>query len=430
MSSDAYTGDSSKQRLLVVGCGPAGIAVVRGLARDFRIVVVDPKDYYEYTPGILRGFVNSQQLDSLHVTLRDVINGFESVSHLHGTVVSLGMHSAEVRLGDGSAISVPFDFAVLATGSQYSGGGLWKVTGAPGEEGWTRLSDRRAGLHSAQEQLRNINRRNGTAIVLGAGLVGVELAAELAHFMPELKVVMASRSPDVLPTMPEAAREYAMGWLTRHGVILKLGKHVPVGGEAEFLGIEGPCVVYNCAGIKMRNEFAAQLNCCDETGAILVNHAMQVLCNRPSTSMSEIEDARVAGTDHLSTEGVNLRSYCPFEHIFALGDCVCLDDAAYSLSKDIYPAEAAAEIVIQNLRNLLSAENGRKLFDLQQLRVPLNEFIICSLGPDDAVFASNGSVLATGWAAATMKNQIESTKMGQYRQQFWGSLVWSLVPHW
>lgn len=61
-------------------------------------------------------------------------------------------------------------------------------------------------------------------ILLGAGLVGVELAAELIHFFPTLKIALADRCETVLPTLPKDAQDYAQKWLIDHGIDLRLGQ--------------------------------------------------------------------------------------------------------------------------------------------------------------------------------------------------------------
>mmetsp|Transcript_95104 Transcript_95104/g.245710 ORF Transcript_95104/g.245710 Transcript_95104/m.245710 type:complete len:91 (+) Transcript_95104:3-275(+) len=89
-----------------------------------------------------------------------------------------------------------------------------------------------------------------------------------------------------------------------------------------------------------------------------------------------------------------------------------------------------AEVVVENLRRLLAAEEDGDPTELREIATSLNQFTLCSLGPNDGVFVSNGSIWMSGWAAAAAKGQLESTKMGQYRQEMWGSLVWRMVPHW
>eukprot|EP00747_Dinoflagellata_sp_TGD_P019827 gnl/TRDRNA2_/TRDRNA2_127435_c0_seq1.p1 gnl/TRDRNA2_/TRDRNA2_127435_c0~~gnl/TRDRNA2_/TRDRNA2_127435_c0_seq1.p1 ORF type:complete len:648 (+),score=110.77 gnl/TRDRNA2_/TRDRNA2_127435_c0_seq1:59-2002(+) len=409
-----------QRRLLVIGCGFAGLYIARALASEFDVVVVDPKDYYEFTPGILRGFANPKHIPHLQTRFSQVFKDIP-VSHVQGQVVSVDEHEAQVRLIGGEqhehVITVPFHFLVMASGSQYAGGGLWKVTGAPGEESQVTLEGRNAGLAAALDELVQLQSRQGTVILVGAGLVGVELAAEIAHFLPGLKVVLADMAPSILPAMPEGARQYAHQWLVDHNVELRLGVALPKGGEAAALGVKGPSVVLGCAGIQMRNGFAEPLNCLNERGAIRVNHALQVLVNEPTA-----EDIDLMGPARARVSGSG--------RIFALGDCVSVDGAVSPIPKEVYPAEAMASIVVKNLRAGKTVQCLRTCPGiLTELRLPLQAMTICSLGPNDAVFVASGKVIAKGRIATFMKATIESTKMSETRNEAWGNLVWSLVPH-
>ncbi len=45
-----------KRRVLVVGGGFSGLLVARDLAKKFNVTVVDAKEFFEYTPGIIEIF--------------------------------------------------------------------------------------------------------------------------------------------------------------------------------------------------------------------------------------------------------------------------------------------------------------------------------------------------------------------------------------
>lgn len=60
-------------------------------------------------------------------------------------------------------------------------------------------------------------------LIVGAGPIGVELAAELTHLASpshEFRLTLAASPRGVLPRLPAAAGRYATQWLTQRGVIL------------------------------------------------------------------------------------------------------------------------------------------------------------------------------------------------------------------
>lgn len=207
--------------------------------------------------------------------------------------------------------------------------------------------------------------------------------------------------------------------MAQNGIKLRLGVPLKRGQEAETLGIEGETLVLGCAGVGMRCSFVAPFGCLDDRGAIRVNAAMQVVTDSPSA-----EDVRQLGHARASVAGAG--------RIFAIGDCVSLQGADPPLSKECYPAEAMADVVVYNLRMAKTVQCLRSCPGiLKELSPPFwMNHIICSLGPDDAVYVLNGGVVSTGWIATNIKHQIESTKMGQLKGCWVGSLVWYLIPHW
>ena len=61
---------AAKPRALVIGGQFTGNFRAMDLKKNF---VVDAKEYFEYTPGVLRAFVKPRHLDSLTFTLQPVL---------------------------------------------------------------------------------------------------------------------------------------------------------------------------------------------------------------------------------------------------------------------------------------------------------------------------------------------------------------------
>jgi len=53
---------TQRKRIVIVGASFAGLWCQRNLCRDFDVTVIDYKRYFEYTPGILRVFVELEHL--------------------------------------------------------------------------------------------------------------------------------------------------------------------------------------------------------------------------------------------------------------------------------------------------------------------------------------------------------------------------------
>ena len=103
--------DQEQRRVVIIGASHSGLMCARWLSwrRDLHVTVVDRKEYFEYTPGILRCFVDA----SYH-------------KHLVCPVATRGEFLRGDALVEDGALTVDgkpvsFDYLVIASGSSYPG---------------------------------------------------------------------------------------------------------------------------------------------------------------------------------------------------------------------------------------------------------------------------------------------------------------------
>ena len=192
-------------RVAVLGGGFAGLTAARTLAahKDVEVLLVDQREYFEYTPGILRAWVNPNVHRALVNPIRRLLRSkraqFQRVPPGYAAKVSEGAADGDRPLcfsvqspeDDAEAPLVEYacDYAILATGGELS----------PVSDD-RQLPDgsiyaRRARL---KEQVNAVMANASSALVVGGGLTGVELAAELGERMGPGAVTLA-----VGPTRPE-----------------------------------------------------------------------------------------------------------------------------------------------------------------------------------------------------------------------------------
>lgn len=423
-----------RKRLLVIGCGPAGLFVAKKLAKkkggDFSVVIVEPKDYYEFTPGILRGMCDPGHMDSLTFELEPVLCEDLGITFAQGIVTGLDSRRATVRRvpggvlhraqadenrddfviessDDPSQLYVDFDFCVVAAGSQYATSTLWKVQTNLQDESTTTtspytLEGRMDELSKEHARLKQLNdQRSGCVSIMGAGLVGVELAAEIRHHFPNISnVKLFDPMPTVLPPLADSAQKCATKWLENHNVELVLGDRF--NQETVAAAEQGSDVVYRCVGVQTRSSFLPS-EVLDNRGQVRVNKAMQIVRDEPT----------LLGAGR----------------IFAIGDCVTVEGATTPYVKDIYPAEAMAGVVVENIRRALIVQCIQTRPGVLKEIKPLMVMNLCSLGPNDCIFTLNRWVIARGRLASFVKWVIEYTKMSDSRNEILGRIIWNLIPH-
>ena len=167
----------AKPKVVVVGGSLAGLCAIRHLSknRDLEITLVEPKGYFEYTPGVLHLLAGSN--GDLSTKLEDITR--DDAVLVHGQFCGLNddadSKSIIVRLVDtdgakGALREIPYDAVIMCTGAPYT---------APIRQDPllpASLESRMLEIEKYADKLSSANR----VIIAGGGLVGVELAAEIS----------------------------------------------------------------------------------------------------------------------------------------------------------------------------------------------------------------------------------------------------------
>ena len=168
---------TQKPKIVIVGGSFAGLCAIRHLKKypDLDITLIEPKDYFEYTPGVLHLLTGSNG---------DLISPLEEITRdtaevVHGRICGLneksGSKSIVVKLADtedskGVISEIPYDAVIICTGVPYTA----PIRQAPVLR--ATLQSRLSEIEEYRKKLSSANR----VIISGGGLVGVELAAEIS----------------------------------------------------------------------------------------------------------------------------------------------------------------------------------------------------------------------------------------------------------
>ncbi|MCI3928196.1 NAD(P)/FAD-dependent oxidoreductase [Streptomyces sp. AN091965] len=197
--------------IVIVGGGFAGVwsaasaARVRGDA-TLRITLISPA-----ADLVLRPRLYEAEPERAVVPLKRILEPV-GVAHVQATVTEIDTAGHRVVTDDGEVLT--YDRLVLATGSQLI---------RPRMPGAERVFDVDTldGALALKEHLRG--RADFTAVVVGAGFTGLEVATELAG---RGRVILADRSTVVGPELGEGPRPAIEAALDRLGVERRLGTTV------------------------------------------------------------------------------------------------------------------------------------------------------------------------------------------------------------
>ena len=175
-------------RIVVVGAGVAGVTAAEELRRalpDAELTLIGDEPYAFYNRmGITRLVSESVSIESLYLNRRDWADS-RKIDYRRG-VAATGIDRAEgdVTLADGQR--VPYDRLVIATGATPIVPPI-DGFGAEGSFVLRTIDD------AVQIQQHVRRRRCRTAVIVGAGLLGLEAAYYLAQL--DVRVVILDRGP-------------------------------------------------------------------------------------------------------------------------------------------------------------------------------------------------------------------------------------------
>jgi 3-phenylpropionate/trans-cinnamate dioxygenase ferredoxin reductase component len=221
----------TNETFVIVGGGLAGAKAAETLrAEGFtgRVVLVgDEREKPYERPGLSKGFLTgADEQESLQVHDPDWYAAHEVELRLGQPATSLDRQAREVRLGDGTVLR--YGKLLLATGSSPR---RLMVPGADlaGVHYLRRLTH----AERLRAVLRTLGQENGRLLIVGAGWIGLEVAAAARGYGAEVTVVEPQPTPLHAVLGPELGVFFAD--LHRdHGVSFRLGSSV-----AEVLGEEG-----------------------------------------------------------------------------------------------------------------------------------------------------------------------------------------------
>jgi NADH dehydrogenase FAD-containing subunit len=427
----------SKPKCLIIGGQFSGNFSARDLKKKFYVTVVDAKEYFEYTPGVLRAYVKPCHLDALTFTLQPVLERSIGVKFIWGEVKELNGERKVATIKPmfaNSTDEVSFDYCIICSGCNFGpfkeqGESLWFPTvheiGRAVSE-WPHIDERfiegrRRHVLEEFHKLSDLNKKKSTLLVVGAGFIGVEWATEIEHFFPDVKLTIIDFLPRCLGPLPDSAAEYCSEYMHAVGIKEFYDCKYDPKSEDFWKKIElpgGADETYVCIGVKASNYFMPKETLSDKGPGggnwIHFNEFMQVT-KKPTAGGGVWGDGSV----------------------FAVGDCNlgCIgeppDFVMPPVPKISYPGEEQA---LHACHNIIALSKKKAM---KPTWWPWGAGMFAtSLGPHDACFvlAANdkkGSGYMVNWwyPAALQKEIIETTKINECKNGLIGRLIWHFVHH-
>ena len=223
-------------RLLIIGGSDAGISAAlraRELDDSAQITVMLADSYPNFSICGLPFYLSGETPDWRQLAHRTEFNGIELLKNTRATYIDVANRIVLAK-HESQSQAFPYDRLVIATGA---------VPSRPQIEGLDEPGV--FPLHTMEDSFRvheYLSREQpGSALIIGAGYIGMEMADALRH--RGIEVTVASRPTTVLPTIDSQFGELVTQELQRHDV------HVWTGVEiAQIERANGQLIVRSTSG--------------------------------------------------------------------------------------------------------------------------------------------------------------------------------------
>jgi len=179
----------------------------------YRVVVIEPNSHFQFTWVLPRLCVVKGHEHKAFIPygglVRDNPEGvLRWVTDRVASVTEKTVHL------ENSGEDIPYDILVIALGC------VDKYHGIPGAEEFSCSIQTFSSSRRTYQQVNDV-KPYGQVTIVGGGLSGVEVAAELRESRPDLNIRILDRGPSVLSAFPGKAQDYVRSWFLEHDVEMR-----------------------------------------------------------------------------------------------------------------------------------------------------------------------------------------------------------------
>ncbi|NED85674.1 FAD-dependent oxidoreductase [Streptomyces sp. SID11233] len=211
----------------VIGGGYGGAAVAKALEAEADVVLIDPRDAFVNAAASLRALTRPDWAGNMFFPFETLLARARVIRDR-----AVSADRGGVTLASGERIAA--DYVVLATGSSYS---------YPAKPDSDSISEALGDLRRTHKELHGADK----VLILGAGPVGLELAAEIREVWPDKQVTITDPAEELLPGLEPEVVEDLRGQLEALDIGLRLGTALKASPETE-LGVAGAFAVTTTGG--------------------------------------------------------------------------------------------------------------------------------------------------------------------------------------
>ena len=354
-----------------VAGGATAAARLRRLSESAEIIIIERSGFISYANCGLPYYIGGVIEDKKNLTLQtpeSFWKRFRIEARVNSEALSIDRKNRSVHIRNlktGECYHESYDYLILSPGAEAV---VPKIPGVESDKVFTlRHTEDAFALKDVSDKFRD-----GRAIVVGGGFIGLECAENLAH--KGLAVTLIERAGHVMNPFDQDMAAFLHDEMRKNGIDLRLGTSL-----IEF------------------QENGKGITAITDKGDVSADFAVLAIGVRPDSKL-----AREAGleTDKRGSIIVNSAMQTSDEHIYAAGDAVSILSRATGAKAMIAlagPANKEGRIAADNIAGINSTYKGGtgvsvlKLFSLTAASAGMTEETAMAMGKDyDTVFTYQG----------------------------------------
>ncbi len=338
---------TDKPRIVVIGCGFAGLKFCKNIDGDkYQVVLIDKRNYHTFQPLLYQVASSGLEPDSIVYPIRKIFKGKRNFFFRLGKTQKVDTKAKKVHTTIGE---VSYDHLVIATGAASNFFGLKDIKrlALPMKDVVEALNLRSKIIENFEEALNTTDlkerQRLMNFVIVGGGPTGIELAGALAelkeHVLPNdypdldirrMQISIVEANGRVLKGMSEEASARAAKYLQSRDINIYLNQRVKNfdGNTVETGGLklEAKTVVW-AAGIK-------------------------------GTFPKGVDKKKIVSGNRIQTDPCNRIEGCESE--YAIGDVALIRSEQYPSGNPML-ASVAEQQGLQLARNFNRLSSGQKM---------------------------------------------------------------------
>ena len=334
-------------KIVIIGGGFCGSLCAKKLERDFDVTLIDNKEYFEFTPSVPHVLLDYDYRAKIQICHTSYLNKAKII------VSNADYIGADyVRI---NGRKTPYDYIIVSTGSTYN---------VPFKSSLVSILSRSKDLLEIHNKIEKENE----ILVVGGGVVGVEVAAELVT-KTNKKIKLVHPYERLMQRYPEKVSDYATKFLEKRECKVILNERIKNNKKGTFFTDTGKInadLALLCTGVIPNFNFESEIKA-NKKGFLNVDENLKI-SNR----------------------------------IYAGGDTINLKE-----EKTAQNAREHAKIICKNIKREIE---GRRLLKYKERESPM----VISLGDKCGIFFYKTFVL-TGFIPGLMKKTIEKRFIFEYK---------------